>query len=155
MPQAFDKSMFFGRHRYRNPCGRFVRYRPEGAPETTAMEQHATTHAAFMTAPDLEVYLVDSGINILAAVLILIVGWWLSKRLSRWTRTALDRVHHFDETLKPLISSLVRYAVLAAAVIAVLERLASRRPASLRFWARRVWPSDWPCRARCRMSRPA
>jgi small conductance mechanosensitive channel len=75
-----------------------------------------------MTAPDLEAYLVDGGINILAAVLILIVGWWLSKRLSRWTHSALDRVHHFDETLKPLITSLVRYAVLAAAVIAVLER---------------------------------
>jgi small conductance mechanosensitive channel len=86
------------------------------------MEQHVTTHASLMTAPDLEAYLVDSGMNILAAVLILGIGWWLSKRLSRWTRSALDRVHHFDETLKPLISSLVRYAVLAAAVIAVLER---------------------------------
>jgi small conductance mechanosensitive channel len=86
------------------------------------MEQHVTTHASLMTAPDLEAYLVDGGINILAAILILIVGWWLSKRLSRWTHTALDRVHHFDETLKPLITSLVRYAVLAAAVIAVLER---------------------------------
>lgn len=75
-----------------------------------------------MTAPDLEAYLVDGGINILAAILILIVGWWLSKRLSRWTHSALDRVHHFDETLKPLITSLVRYAVLAAAVIAVLEQ---------------------------------
>ncbi len=86
------------------------------------MEQHVTTHAPIMTAPDLEAYLVDSGINILAAVLILIVGWWLSKRLSSWTHSALDRVHHFDETLKPLITSLVRYAVLVAAVIAVLER---------------------------------
>jgi small conductance mechanosensitive channel len=86
------------------------------------MEQHVTTHASLMTAPDLEAYLIDSGINILAAVLILAIGWWLSKRLSRWTRTALDRVHHFDETLKPLIASLVRYAVLVAAVIAVLER---------------------------------
>lgn len=86
------------------------------------MEQHVATHMPVLNAPDLEAYLVDGGINFLAAILILIVGWWLSKRLSRWTRSALDRVHHFDETLKPLITSLVRYAVLIAALIAVLER---------------------------------
>jgi len=86
------------------------------------MEKQATTHAVMMSPPDIEAYLVDSGINILAAVLILAVGWWLAKRLSCWTRTALDRVHHFDETLKPLVASLVRYAVLAVSVIAVLER---------------------------------
>jgi len=86
------------------------------------MEEHTTTHAATVTAPDFEAYLVDGGINILAAILILMIGWWLSKRLARWTRSALDRMHHFDETLKPLVASVVRYAVLVAAVIAVLER---------------------------------
>jgi small conductance mechanosensitive channel len=86
------------------------------------MEHLATTHAATVSPPDIEAYLVDGGLNLLAAILILGVGWWLAKRLSRWTKTALDRVHHFDETLKPLIASLVRYAVLAASVIAVLER---------------------------------
>ncbi|HTW36144.1 MAG TPA: mechanosensitive ion channel family protein [Rhizomicrobium sp.] len=86
------------------------------------MEQHLTTHVPIMTTPDFEAYLVDGGINILAGILILIIGWWLSRRLSGWTRSPLDRVHHFDETLKPLIASLVRYAVLVAAVIAVLER---------------------------------
>ena len=54
------------------------------------MEQHVTTHASLMTAPDLEAYLIDGGINILAAVLILIIGWWLSKRLASWTHSALD-----------------------------------------------------------------
>ena len=86
------------------------------------MEQHVTTHVPMVTPPDVEAYLIDGGINALAAILILLIGWWLSKRLARWTRTALDRVHHFDETLKPLISSLVRYAVFVAAIIAVLER---------------------------------
>ncbi|HUO91992.1 MAG TPA: mechanosensitive ion channel domain-containing protein [Rhizomicrobium sp.] len=69
-----------------------------------------------------EAWLVDGAINIVAAILILAVGWWLSRKLSAWTRRALDRVYHFDETLKPLFASLVRYAVLIAALIAVLER---------------------------------
>jgi len=84
--------------------------------------QHAINDVPAVASPAFETYLIDGGMNILAAILILVIGWWLSKRLSRWTHSALDRVHHFDETLKPLIASLVRYAVLTAAIIAVLER---------------------------------
>jgi small conductance mechanosensitive channel len=69
-----------------------------------------------------EAYLVSAAMNVLAGIVILIFGWWLSKRLSALTHAALDRVHHFDETLKPLIVSLVRYAIMIAALIAVLER---------------------------------
>jgi small conductance mechanosensitive channel len=69
-----------------------------------------------------ETRLIDGGINLLAGIMILAIGWWLSRKAATWTSDALSRVHHFDETLKPLIVSLVRYAILIAAVIAVLER---------------------------------
>jgi len=86
------------------------------------MIQNPLAQMPALTNPAFETYLINSGMNIVAAILTLVIGWWLSKRLSRWTHSALDRVHHFDETLKPLIASLVRYAVLVAAIIAVLER---------------------------------
>jgi small conductance mechanosensitive channel len=74
-----------------------------------------TTHA-------IELWLLGSATNFLAAILILIAGWVLSRWAARWTRRGLDRLRHFDEALKPLLASLVRYAVLFAALIAVLQR---------------------------------
>lgn len=79
-------------------------------------------HTSSATLQDVQAYLIDGAMNLVAGILILIIGWWLSAHLAKWTKTALDRVNHFDETLKPLVASLVRYAVLAAAIIAVLER---------------------------------
>lgn len=70
----------------------------------------------------IETDVIHGGMNLLGGILILIVGWWLSRRAARWTRTALDEVRGFDATLKPLITSLVRYGILIAAAIAVLER---------------------------------
>jgi small conductance mechanosensitive channel len=86
------------------------------------MELQSIIHGPLVATPTVEADLIDGGINLVAACLILIIGWWLSMRLSRWARRALDRIHHFDPTLKPLVASLVRYTVLVAAVIAVLER---------------------------------
>lgn len=86
------------------------------------MERTVVTHGHLIAPEDLKAYLVDSAFNLFAAILILSIGWWLSKRLANWTRRGLDRIHQFDETLKPLIVSLVRYAVLVATMIAVLER---------------------------------
>ena len=74
------------------------------------------------TLSTLETHLIDGGINLLAGILILIIGWWLSRKEAGWTKRGLDDVANFDETLKPLITSIVRYAILIAALIAVLER---------------------------------
>ena len=66
--------------------------------------------------------LLSGGVNALAAVLILIAGWTLASWLSGWTWRALGRARRFDETLKPITASLVRYSVLAVTVLAVLHR---------------------------------
>jgi small conductance mechanosensitive channel len=70
----------------------------------------------------LETLIVSEGINLIAAILILIVGWMLAGWLSRWTRLALDRLPYVDPTLKPMLGSFVRYAILLATLTAVLER---------------------------------
>ncbi len=86
------------------------------------MVQQKMTHAQIIAQPSVETLLLDGGINVVAGIFILIIGWVVSVRVARWTQSALDRVHHFDDTLKPLIVSLARYAVFTAAIIAVLER---------------------------------
>jgi small conductance mechanosensitive channel len=83
---------------------------------------HAPTATVPIAQPTVEGLLVDGSLNLVAAIVILILGWVLANWAARWTRSALDHVRHFDETLKPLFSSLARYAILLAALIAVLQR---------------------------------
>jgi small-conductance mechanosensitive channel len=79
-------------------------------------------HPSPETLPDFELWFLNSATDLVAAVLILIAGWIASRWAGRWTQRGLSRVHHFDETLKPLLSSFVRYAILIATFIAVLQR---------------------------------
>lgn len=72
--------------------------------------------------PDMRALLISNSINFFAAVLTLIIGWTVAKLASRWLRFALDKVPHFDDTLKPLLSKLVRYGILAITLIIVLQR---------------------------------
>jgi small conductance mechanosensitive channel len=80
------------------------------------------TSSATILPANLETLIVSEGINLVAAILILIVGWMLSGALSRWTRSGLDRLHYVDPMLKPMLASFVRYAILLATLAAVLER---------------------------------
>ncbi|SDH23821.1 mechanosensitive ion channel family protein [Roseospirillum parvum] len=64
---------------------------------------------------------VTYGLSVIGAILILIVGWALSRWLSRATEKALSRFKKLDDTLKPFFASLVRYLVLAITVVAVFD----------------------------------
>jgi small conductance mechanosensitive channel len=79
-------------------------------------------HTPAATQPTLEALLLSGGMGFISAVIILILGWTLARWAARGTRLGLSRLHNFDETLKPLVASLVRYAILAATIIAVLQR---------------------------------
>src|SRR6185312_532132 len=75
-----------------------------------------------LTTPAMQAMLVDGGLNLVAAVLVLAVGWALANWTARLTRAGLDRLPHFDPTLKPLMANVVRYGILTLALIAVLNR---------------------------------
>lgn len=76
-----------------------------------------------MTLPEsIQTLLVNDGINFVAAIVTLVIGWFLSRQIAGWVRLLLNRMPHFDATLKPLIVSVVRYAILIVTLIAVLER---------------------------------
>jgi len=72
--------------------------------------------------PALTVMLVDGGFNLLIAILILIAGWLVARWMGRWAQDLTGRSHYIDETLKPLITNFVRYAILAITVVAVLSQ---------------------------------
>ncbi len=89
----------------------------------TALPSVAAVPADVKSAlPAITVMLVNGGVNILIAILILIAGWLLARWLGRWSHNLVERSHYIDETLKPLIYNFVRYAVLAITMVAVLSQ---------------------------------
>jgi small conductance mechanosensitive channel len=87
------------------------------------MQPDKLMHAPLLaTQPTLEGLIIDGGLNLLGAILILIAGWILAAWAHHWTYSALSKLRRFDNTLKPLIASLVRYAILLATLVEVLRR---------------------------------
>ncbi|HEX3754663.1 MAG TPA: mechanosensitive ion channel domain-containing protein [Rhizomicrobium sp.] len=70
--------------------------------------------------PALTVMVVNAALDFLAASLILIAGWTLSRWFGRWVNDILGRASHIDATLKPLLASFARYAILTITTVAVL-----------------------------------
>ena len=63
------------------------------------------------------------GLELIAALAVLLFGWWLAGRAQKLILRALDRMPRMDATLKPFLSSLARYAIIAVTLVAVLARL--------------------------------
>lgn len=61
------------------------------------------------------------GLDLLGAILILVVGWWVAGRAAALVRHSLRNAKFVDATLKPLAASIVRYAILVFVIIAVLS----------------------------------
>jgi small conductance mechanosensitive channel len=76
-----------------------------------------TISPSFIT--EIRLLMVDSGIRLVAAVAILVAGWILATWTKRWTDRGLAHLP-LDLTLKPLLSSLVRYAILILTLVLVL-----------------------------------
>jgi len=65
---------------------------------------------------------VDYGLDLLGALVILIVGWMVAGWAQRNVLRVLNRTPRVDETLKPVISNIVRYGILVFVLIAVLAQ---------------------------------
>jgi len=66
--------------------------------------------------------IVNNALNVLGAVVILLIGLWLSSKADRLVVTMLSRAPHFDAMLKSFFGSLARYLVLTVTVLAVLSQ---------------------------------
>lgn len=60
------------------------------------------------------------GVSFVAAVLILIVGFWVAGRARNWTMRALARGPVKDDMLQSFFGSIVRYLIIAVTILAVL-----------------------------------
>ena len=69
----------------------------------------------------MQVLLVNSGIRLVAAIAILVAGWVLASWVKRWMEVGLGHLP-LDATLKPLLASLTRYALLIVTFILVLRQ---------------------------------
>lgn len=65
--------------------------------------------------------IVSNALNALGAILILLIGLWLSGRADRLVMTMLRRTPHVDPMLQSFFGSLARYLVLTVTVLAVLS----------------------------------
>ena len=66
--------------------------------------------------------IVGNALSVIGAILILIIGLWLSGRADRLVVGMLGRTPHFDAMLKSFFGSLARYLVLTVTVLAVLSQ---------------------------------
>jgi len=102
----------------------------------------------------MEVLLVNGGLRFIAAIAILAVGWMLATYVKRWVMAGLEHLP-IDLTLKPLLASLFRYAVLVLTFILVLGQFGVQTTGLIAVMAPRAWQWARPCRAHYRMSQPA
>ena len=65
--------------------------------------------------------LVLYGINLLGALVVAVIGWWVAGRVERITRRALISAPHMDPTVGAFLSSLAYYAVLLVVVLIILQ----------------------------------
>lgn len=65
---------------------------------------------------------VQYSFSIVAALLLLFLGWWLSRQLSRWTHRGLLQVRGIDETLARFFANVVRYSALLLVFVTVLAQ---------------------------------
>ncbi|WP_411034998.1 mechanosensitive ion channel family protein [Shinella sp. BYT-45] len=86
------------------------------------MEQQATdiivaTRAALAQASALAV---QYSFSILGALVLLVLGWFLSRLLHRWALSGLSHVRGIDATLAHFFANILRYAVLVLVFVTVL-----------------------------------
>jgi small conductance mechanosensitive channel len=66
--------------------------------------------------------ILTSGVSILGAILIVLVGWWLAGIISRWVQKLLAKTSS-NTALPRFLGNLAYYAILAFALVAALARL--------------------------------
>jgi small conductance mechanosensitive channel len=66
--------------------------------------------------------IVTNALHVLAAIFILIIGFWLAGRAQSLVVASLDRTGHLDAMLKTFFGNIVRYFVLTIAALAVLSQ---------------------------------
>jgi len=62
------------------------------------------------------------GLNLLGAMLVLIIGFWIAGRIRNWIKKALGRSPRFDDMLTAFLASIAYYTVVAITILATLQQ---------------------------------
>jgi small conductance mechanosensitive channel len=62
------------------------------------------------------------GMQVIAGILTIIIGFWLSGRASRLVITAFSKIDQIDKTIIPMIGALVRYAGMTLTLVVALGK---------------------------------
>ncbi len=65
-------------------------------------------------------WVLSNGLSLVTALVVFIVGWYLSSFLSRRVADLLHRTPRLDRTIRPLIAELIRYSILGVTLVIVL-----------------------------------
>src|SRR6185437_2318199 len=66
--------------------------------------------------------LVDMGFNLVVAIAILVIGWWVSALLGKWVHHVAEHSGRVDRTVIPMLKTTVAWAIRVFTLIAVLAR---------------------------------
>jgi small conductance mechanosensitive channel len=61
--------------------------------------------------------------NFVAAIVILVVGWFAARTVSRVIRRLMSARHQADQTLTPVLANVARYGILTVVIVAALGQL--------------------------------
>lgn len=86
------------------------------------MDQQQMTEQAQMIWETFGPQILAMSTNVIAAITILVIGWGFAKWAHNSLRRLMERTNKIDNTLKPLLASLVRYAIMIFVIIAVLAK---------------------------------
>lgn len=76
----------------------------------------------FHLQPSLIATITHDAMHLVVAVLILVIGWWVSRRIAQICAAMLTR-SHADSTLVPMLAGIVAWAVRIIAIIAALSEV--------------------------------
>lgn len=68
-------------------------------------------------------WLIDNTVSLAAAIVIIIVGWFAARFVSRSIAKLLPRARGVDKTVAPILSQIARYAILIVAIVVALSQL--------------------------------
>lgn len=90
-------------------------------PAAPAAAHAAVTQATPSLVTELQLLVVNGGVRLAVGIIILVIGWMAATYAKRGLDTALAKVP-MDLTLKPLIASLTRYAILILTLLLVVQQ---------------------------------
>ncbi|MCK8781678.1 mechanosensitive ion channel family protein [Rhizobium sp. NTR19] len=63
---------------------------------------------------------VQYSFSVIGAIILLILGWLISRVVSRWAHNGLSRIHGIDATLSQFFANIIRYAIMVLVIVMVL-----------------------------------